>query len=204
MATFVGRSLDDDTVSALTYEVEKLHHGTPSGIDNTVIVYARPIFFIRGLPIEMLHLGAPFTLVIGDTGIRSPTAAAVADVRRAWTAHPQRYEHLLERVQHISEAARQALRYGDLQPLGGWMDENHAVLQEIGVSCPELDQLVHAARQAGAQGAKLSGGGRGGNMIALANPDDAAGIAQALRQAGAVRTWVTEVDNPPEGQAMAC
>ena len=71
------------------------------------------------------------------------------------------------------------------------MDENHALLQEIGVSCPELDALVAAARAAGALGAKLSGGGRGGNMIALVTEATASQVADALRAAGAVRVIVT-------------
>lgn len=73
------------------------------------------------------------------------------------------------------------------------MDANHEILQEMGVSSPELDRLVSAARGSGALGAKLSGGGRGGNMIALASPDNAPAIAQALQAAGAVRTIVNEV-----------
>ena len=73
------------------------------------------------------------------------------------------------------------------------MDRNHALLQEIGVSCPELDALVAAARAAGATGAKLSGGGRGGNMIALVTGETAPQVADALRVAGAVRVIITEV-----------
>jgi mevalonate kinase len=73
------------------------------------------------------------------------------------------------------------------------MDENHAYLQQMIVSSPELDNLVSTARQAGALGAKLSGGGRGGNMIALAEEDTAPRIAEALLSAGAKRTIITQV-----------
>jgi mevalonate kinase len=192
----MGVSLADARLSAITYEVEKLHHGMPSGIDNSVIVAARPIFFVRGQPVETLHLGAPLTLVIGDTGLRSPTAAAVAGVRQGWTADPLRFEALFAQARRIAETARQALQTGDIDKLGGWMDENHALLQAMGVSCAELDALVLAARRAGAQGAKLSGGGRGGNMLALVSPERAAHVAQALLAAGAARTWITHVHNP--------
>jgi len=78
------------------------------------------------------------------------------------------------------------------------MDQNHRVLQELGVSSPELDGLVAAARAGGALGAKLSGGGRGGNMVALARPDGARYVAEALHAAGSVRTLITTVQAPQE------
>jgi len=71
-------------LALFVYQIEKLHHGTPSGIDNTVITYAKPVYFIRGQPVEFLHLPKPFSIVIGDTGIPSPTAVAVGDLRRLW------------------------------------------------------------------------------------------------------------------------
>ncbi len=194
LSRFLGRPLPDEQVNAIAYEVEKIHHGTPSGIDNTVVTYALPVYFVRGQPVETFRVGRPFTLIIGDTGLPSPTAETVAAVRRAWQAEPQRYEALFAAVGDLVRRARQAIEAGRPTALGPLMDENHALLQQMGVSSPELDALVAAARQAGALGAKLSGGGRGGNMIALApDPTVAQAIAQALRAAGAARTWVTTV-----------
>lgn len=86
VANFAGSPLPDETVSTLAYQVDQLYHGTPSGIDNTVITYARPVYFVRGQPVQMLRLPEPFTIVIGDTGVQSPTSAAVGDVRDAWQA----------------------------------------------------------------------------------------------------------------------
>ena len=77
--------------------------------------------------------------------------------------------------------------------LGPLMDQNHALLQELTVSSGDLDRLVDAARRSGALGAKLSGGGRGGNMIALVHPKQAEAVAQALRQAGARHTIITTI-----------
>ena len=85
-SAYLGRPLKDEQVSELAFEVEKVHHGTPSGIDNTVITYGKPVYFIKGKPIEMLKVPVPFTIVIGDTGIASPTAAAVGEVRQAGKA----------------------------------------------------------------------------------------------------------------------
>jgi mevalonate kinase len=180
-------------VSALVYEVEKLHHGTPSGIDNTVIATGRPVYFVRGQPPQTFPIGRPFWLAIADTGIHCPTKITVGDVRLAWQQQPAHYEALFDRIGAVVEAARSAICAGKAEALGPQMDENHALLQEIGVSCSELDALVAAARAAGAFGAKLSGGGRGGNIIALVTEKTASDVADSLRSAGAVRVIVTAV-----------
>lgn len=192
-SAFLGHPLPDDQVNALAYEVEKGYHGTPSGIDNTVITYARPVYFVRGQPIETFTVPKPFTLIIADTGIASPTAITVGDVRKSWEANPDRFNQLFAQVGHVVRQAREAIESGDPEALGPLMDENHALLQAMGVSSPELDRLVVAARDAGALGAKLSGGGRGGNMIALVKREEAAHVTGALEAAGAVRTLVTTV-----------
>ncbi len=194
-AAFLGKPMADAEVSGLAFEVEKLHHGIPSGIDNTVITYARPVYFIRGQPIETFSVNVPFTIVIGDTGIASPTSIAVGDVHRAWQAETGRYEEFFDAVGMIVQQARQAISAGDLPNLGALMDENQRILREIGVSSPELECLISAALASGALGAKLSGGGRGGNMIALCESQQAEQIAQAISRAGAVHTITTVVQS---------
>jgi mevalonate kinase len=196
VSVFLGHPLPDSTVSDLAYEVEMLHHGTPSGIDNTVIAYARPVYFTRGLPVEIFQAPVPFTVVIGDTGVTSPTARAVGDVRQAWLADPSHHEQLFDLIGRIAQAARQAIEGGHPDLLGPLMDENQAMLCKLDVSSPELDCLVAAARLAGALGAKLSGAGRGGNMIALAAPQQAQAVAAGLRAAGATRTIITSIGYP--------
>lgn len=196
LSAFLGSSLADERVSALAYEVEKLHHGTPSGIDNTVITYALPVYFVRGQPVQTLRLPRPFTLVIGDTGVASPTAIAVGDVRRAWQADPSKSEVMFDQVGQIALAARAAIEAGQVEALGPLMDENQAVLEQMGVSSPELERLIRAARGAGALGAKLSGGGRGGNMIALATDDTASQIGRALLESGAANAITTTIRAP--------
>ena len=193
LAGFLGNPLPADEVSALAYEIEKIHHGTPSGIDNTVVTYALPVYFVRGKPIETFPVPRPFTIVIGDTGHPAPTRESVGDVRVAWQADPKTYERLFAAVGSIAKTARQAIENGHPQWLGPLMDENHELLREMGVSSPGLDRLVCTAKEAGALGAKLSGGGRGGNMIALVETGQAESVAQALEMAGAVRTISTEI-----------
>ncbi len=193
LSAFLGHPLSPDDVNACAYEIEKLHHGTPSGIDNTVITYAKPVYFIKGRPPEPLSAGRPFTLLIGDTGIAAPTRQSVADVRKLWESDPTRWEIIFDRIGHIVRLARQAIEQGKIDELGPLMDVNHALLQQLTVSSPELDRLVEAARRVGALGAKLSGGGRGGNMIALVEAGDTARVEQALRRAGAREVIVTQV-----------
>lgn len=194
LAAAAGYELPTHAVSELVYRVEHLYHGTPSGIDNTVVSYARPIYFVKGQSPRLLRIARPFWLVIGDTGMPSPTKAAVLDVRQAWEADPTRFEGLFNRIAALAEAARTAIEAGAVEALGPLMTENQALLRELGVSSPELERLIEAACAAGASGAKLVGAGRGGNMIALTEPDQADAIAAALRAAGAVRTIVTRVD----------
>ena len=196
LSAFLGHPLSDERVCALAYEQEKIFHGTPSGIDNTVITYARPLYFVKEQPFELLSIAQSFALVIADTGIRSSTAAAVGGLRQRWQEENARYEALFDSVAETVRQARACLENGDLPSLGALMNANHALLQQLGVSCPALDTLVDGARGAGAWGAKLSGGGLGGNMIALVDPARAGEIAEALRAAGAVRTWITRVDPP--------
>ena len=192
-SAFLGNPLPDEQVSELAFAVEKLHHGTPSGIDNNVVTYARPVYYVRGEPMQVITITRPFTIVIGDTGIPSPTARAVSDVRQAWEGNRDHHEALFDSAGAIADSARQAIESGNVELLGPLMDANHGLLVKMGVSCPELEHLVKAARTAGAFGAKLSGAGRGGNMIALVTPEIANKVANALQNAGAVNVLTTQV-----------
>jgi mevalonate kinase len=192
--------LSDRVVNDLAYEVEKLHHGTPSGVDNTVIAYQQPVYYVRGSPIETLSVPAPFTFLIADTGIPSPTSITVGDVRKSYHDNPSEYAKMFAAIGKLVESARGAIERGDLQGLGNLMDENHRYLSKLGVSSPELDRLVAIARQAGALGAKLSGGGRGGNMIALVVAEMAPQVVDALERGGAVNTITSQVESNAESR----
>lgn len=194
IAAWFGRELAPVDASALAFVVEKLHHGTPSGIDNTVVAFEQPVWFVRGEPPAPLDGGGwadGLALVIADTGLATPTHIPVGDVRAGWQADPARYEGLFNAIASLAQLARAAIEARDWPQLGGVMDANHVLLQQLGVSCPELDALCDAARSAGALGAKMSGGGRGGNMIALARDRaHAQALREALLQAGAKRALV--------------
>jgi mevalonate kinase len=199
--------MTDEEINAFAYEIEKLHHGTPSGIDNTVVTYAKPVYFVKespspagrgargeGATVEIFKVRHPFTIVIGNTGISAPTKESVGDVRRLWEADNEKWEKVFDEIGEIARQARKAIESGkEWKELGDLMNQNQALLQRLTVSSPELDTLVSVAIKAGALGAKLSGGGRGGNMIALVEPDRAERVSLALKDAGAKSTIITQV-----------
>ena len=193
LSAHVNHPMTDEEINAFTFDIEKLHHGTPSGIDNTVVTYAKPVYFRKGQSIEIFKVGIPFTIVIGNTGISAPTRESVADVRRLWEADKVKWDGVFDQIGDIVKNARKKIETGDQGLLGGLMNQNHSLLQELTVSSPELDRLVSAARNARALGSKLSGGGRGGNMIALVEGDQADEVSSALISAGATSTIVTQV-----------
>lgn len=193
LAGFLNAAIPEKILSELTFEVEKIYHGTPSGIDNTVITYNMPVYFVKGEAPQTFGVAQPIHIVIGDTGIASSTAAAVGDVRKGWLTDPPRFESMFDAIGEISRAARRAIEDGHIQQLGELMNDNQAVLQDLGVSSPELNTLIDAARFAGALGAKLSGSGRGGNIIALVNASKIDDVCGELHAAGAHQTFSTIV-----------
>lgn len=202
-AAWYGKSLSRDELGVFVYRSEQRLHGTPSGIDNTVIAYDQPISFCRQAPradgtaqpprIVPLVIGAPITLVIADSGERSPTHLAVGGVRQRREQATAHYDALFDAIGAVTLVAEQALAAGDAALLGAVCRQNHTLLRQIGVSTPTLDALVTAALRAGAYGAKLSGAGGGGVMFAVSPLDQSDIIRQSLIDAGAVKTFITQL-----------
>jgi mevalonate kinase len=191
---FLGQSLDKVEVNQLAFNVEKTIHGNPSGVDNTVITYEKPIFFIKNSSIEFLSVQQSMYFVIGNSGIKSLTKETVSQVREKFNSQMSKYELLFDQIRTTTENAKEALISGNLHETGRLMNENHALLKTIEVSSEILDRLVAAAIEAGALGAKLCGSGRGGNMIALLeNVADRGKVEQALSNAGATATYFTKL-----------
>ena len=185
--------LSNGQINDLAFECEKVAHGTPSGIDNTIATYGVPLLFQRQnaedtndaprATFEELTLREPIPLVIGMTGKESLTAKTVARVRNAWENHKVRYEAIFDQIAALTRAGVDALRDGQLQELGELMNLCHGYLNALQLSTPELEELVHIAREQGALGAKLTGGGGGGSIIALC-PDTQDAVAAAMERAG--------------------
>lgn len=207
LSNHFSRKLPPEEVSSLVYISEQRYHGTPSGIDNTVVAYEQPIWFVKSHAqspeqqapspqIERLTIGTPLFLVIGDTGVRSKTHMPVSNLRQRWQEHTNHYESLFDQVTDVVHQIRDALIAGDSTTIGALLNRNHSLLQELGISSPELDHLVKTARLAGALGAKLSGGGWGGIMVALTDKQTMQPVAAALRATGAAQVVETTVGLP--------
>lgn len=177
--------LCDEEVNALAYRCEQVAHGTPSGVDNTVATYGQLLVYRAGMPPEIddLHLEQPVTLVIGMTGVESLTAKMVARVHEAWSKNKGVYDRMFKAIDVLTLQALDALRRYDLERLGDLMNVCQGLLNGLQVSSWELEELIQIARENGALGAKLTGGGGGGSMIALC-PDGADKVARAMQDAG--------------------
>ena len=187
--------LNDGRINELAFECEKAAHGTPSGVDNTVATYGSPLYYQRRdeQPLfSTVKLGQPLELVIGMTGKESLTADTVARVRASWQQYPERYETIFDQIGHLTMSASDAVKSGQLNELGELMNLCHGYLNALQLSTPELEEMIHVARQNGAVGAKLTGGGGGGSMIALC-PDSSAAVKAAIEAAG-FRTLAITLD----------
>jgi mevalonate kinase len=164
--------LSDEKINQIAYEAEKAYAGNPSGIDNTAATYGGLLWFKKNMTggantIAKLSIQDPVEIIIGSTGIVANTKAMVAGVAERKKRNPEKYNLLFRQAEELAFTAKKALQTFDLKRVGELMNENHRLLQEIEVSCKELDQLVDLARKQGAFGAKLTGGGGGGCMTAL-------------------------------------
>ena len=183
-------NLVDESINETAYEGEKAYHGTPSGIDNTASTYGGLIWFIKNLSggkntMELLQSPIKMPLVIGNTGITASTTEVVADVRHLKEENPKKFDQIFNDYKNLAAEAKKALLEGDIQKVANLMNQNHKLLQEITVSGEINDKLVNLALKNGAIGAKMTGTGRGGLVIALAeNESIQEKIAKAIEKEG--------------------
>lgn len=193
VADLSGSELSSEVLHEIVQEAERVAHGNPSGLDARTVVAEGAIRFRSGV-VAPLDIARPLTFVLADSGVPGSTVEAVSAVRTRRLGDPVGTDALIDGLAELTEAARTDLEAGDGGALGARMDRAHGLLGLLGVSTPGLDALVATARRAGALGAKLTGGGLGGCIIALAaSPAGAQELAAALRAAGAANTWTTEV-----------
>jgi mevalonate kinase len=162
----------NEKINDVAYEAEKAYAGNPSGIDNTAATFGGLIWFKKNLgvgsnTIEQLNISEPVEIIIGNTGIVANTKAMVAAVAKRKQANPSKYDSVFREAEQLAIKGREALEKFDLKQVGDLMNENHRLLQDIEVTCNELDYLVDLSRKHGAFGAKMTGGGGGGCMLAL-------------------------------------
>uniref|UniRef100_A0A7C4BBI5 Mevalonate kinase n=1 Tax=Thermofilum pendens TaxID=2269 RepID=A0A7C4BBI5_THEPE len=183
VAAALGHDLERERVSRIAFEAERLVHGKPSGIDNTVATYGGAIAYRKGEGFLNLEVDfSPVSLVLADTGKPRRTGELVQKVLNLKAAFPQVIEPLYYAAGRLAVEAAKMMERGDFEAVGVLMNVNHGLLSAIGVSTAEVEQLVYAARQAGALGAKLTGAGGGGFIVALCRREDTGKVVSALER----------------------
>ncbi|RHW45979.1 mevalonate kinase [Bombilactobacillus bombi] len=174
---------------------EKIIHGTPSGIDAITVNSQQPIYFIKNKITQPFSMNLAAYLVIIDSGIKGNTGAAVHDLRVFKQQQPQIVNPLLEQLGDLTQQTQQAIAQHDIKTLGQIFQTAQNILQTLNISNANLDKLVSTANLAGALGTKITGGGRGGCLIALAPTKT---IAQKITQAvssQAQKVWIQSLAN---------
>lgn len=179
---------DDSEACAHATEWERVFHGTPSGVDAAVAGLGKTLLFTRngrGGHVEPLTTTTPVLLAIGHSGCASSTKAMVDSVARLRSKHPARIQRTFDAIHAVVRDARRAIETGDLHMLGALLDSNQQLLASLRLSTPEIDSMCKSARAAGALGAKLTGAGGGGCVIALAETREVSrAVLDAWKSAG--------------------
>ena len=164
---FHKRELTNEILFHFVGLAETFAHGKPSGIDMMAVFSDAPIYFTKEEGAHSISCSIPFYLVVADSGMEGNTKSAVEQVRSRYEADKESVTAALKRMGTITSEIKEAMKHSDSKAIGSLMTENHSLLKELGVSSESLDNLVEAAIKAGALGAKLTGGGLGGCVIAL-------------------------------------
>ncbi|GIN72009.1 mevalonate kinase [Bacillus sp. J14TS2] len=174
----------------LVHISETFAHGNPSGIDMMAASSDQPLWFEKDREISLVEVKSPLHLVVADTGRIGGTLEAVDSIRKNRLTFPDKVKRSIDLLGYYTVQTRSALAQGKLLMVGKMMDAAHRELRKLGVSDPELDHLVQAAKERGALGAKLTGGGKGGCMIALASSrEHAEDLVEGLLRNGAAQAW---------------
>jgi mevalonate kinase len=184
----VERPRTDLAMAALAWE--KVFHGNPSGIDNTMSAVGGVALYRKGDALRPLNSNKPLHLVIGHSGESSSTKEMVASVARQLDNDPKRVNKAFEGIEVLVRNAKLAIEAGDHVALGQLLDLNHTILSSLMLCTTKLDEMCQAARKAGALGAKMTGAGGGGCMFALAPKHDE---ALRLRDVLGEHSFVAEV-----------
>ena len=184
VSTLLNVKMSKEDVFRISYEAEKIVHGTPSGVDPAISTFGGTLLFQMDTGFKPLDVKADVPLVIGDTGVERSTRVQVTKVRNVRDRYPRVVEPIMRAGREIVLSAIDALKEDELENLGDLMNINHALLCGLGVSDESLEWLIKAARKADALGAKLTGAGGGGCMIALAENEKLEQVLEALQRVG--------------------
>lgn len=187
---YFEQEIDDNTLEILVNQAEIIAHTNPSGLDAKTCLSDQAIKFIRNVGFETIELNLNAYLIIADTGIHGHTKEAVEKVAENEIKHLP----LLSKLGELTEDVEKQISAKNIEQIGKDMSAAHAYLDQLGVSIPFANDLVKLAEAEGSLGAKMSGGGLGGCIIALAdNLDSANYIEEKLREKGAIHTWIQKL-----------
>jgi mevalonate kinase len=186
----LGRNRSRAKLGDAALRWERVFHGDPSGVDNAMSALGGVALFRRGQPLEPLHSNKTLHLVIGHSGESASTKEMVASVKRQLEQEPARVTRTFEGIETLVRNAKLAIESGNLIALGQLLDLNHTLLSSLMLCTTKLDAMCQTAREAGALGAKMTGGGGGGCMFALAPKRDE---AERLREVLGHEAFVAEV-----------
>lgn len=193
LSAFLGHPLDEQTVNQLAYECEKQVHANPSGIDNTVITYEKALWFQRGKEPEFIQTAKDLHFILADTGIQKSTRENVAQLAQFREKNPDFVNPRIEEIGDLAKEARKALLNGDINLMAECVNRNQELLRDLELSCPELEQLISIVLDSGALAAKLTGGGKGGHMLALVEAGKSEIVLQKMNNNGALNAFLTIV-----------
>lgn len=184
----VGQTLEPTALRELVEKAEKIHHENPSGLDGDTIVSQQAIYFIKNKNTSNIKINMDLDLIVGDTGNPASTKTAVQTVY-----NNENRDSEIEKLGQLSQAVFLNIKNQDSILMGKNMTQAHQSLKALGVSSDELDEFVDVAIESGALGAKLSGGGLGGCMIALSEKNKSQLIVDALKKQGADTIWILDL-----------
>lgn len=181
----LGRALSTEESIALGTAWERVFHGNPSGLDHTAAAYGGVGVFVRGQGWTRVEMRQRLRVLFADTGERTPTKETVGNVARLRERRPDVVDKSCDAIGVLVRNAALAVQDSDWKALGQLMDLNQNLLSGLMVSTERTELLCRLAREAGAYGAKLTGGGGGGCVIAIASEDKQEAVLDAWRREGA-------------------
>lgn len=197
---YFERDLDNNILTRWVNFSEKIVHGNPSGIDTSIVVGEKSLYYIKGEPLEEFNSNLDGYLIVADTGEKGMTKFAVSKVKKFIEENPNKGTEIINLLGKLTIDARISITGNNALELGKIMNKAQKLLSEIGVSNTTIENLVRVSLDNGGLGSKLTGGGLGGCIITLcANKEDAISISEALLNKGANNTWIMNMNSREDG-----
>ena len=185
-------NLTTEQINKFVYETEVIQHGSPSGVDNTVIAYEKPILYQKDYPTEALSPPVPLLFIVANSGTPSSTFNSINKFTKNYKNNKRVYDTAMQNITEIVREGKNAFNSGDYKLLGQLMNQNHEILDALGVTTQLTNILVKTSLESGALGAKISGAGYGGNIVAITEKEHYQEVSSALAKISS-HTIITQI-----------